>query len=110
MNTETVESLEMQLRSLYEEREFLAQKYGVSSADEVVSMVSNLEAQLHDFYHKYGSFDSDDNSGIILGRLKELSSALDPMYSQKSVTFTFENNRPVLRAEWTEQLNQGDAQ
>lgn len=110
MNTETIESMEMQLRSLYEERDFLHQKYGVSSANEVIAMVSNLEAQLHDFYNRYGSFDNEDNSAMILGRLKELSAALDPMYSSKSVSYTFENNRPVLRAEWNEQLNQGDAQ
>lgn len=111
MNTDVSENLELQLRSLYEEREFLQGRFGVSSAEEIVDMVECLESQLHDFYGRFGSHDGfgDAESTLLMAKLKELSSSLDPMYSRKSVQFFFENDKPVLRAEWTETLNQGDA-
>lgn len=107
-----IESLEQQLRALYEEREFLNQRFGATSAEEIVSMVESLEAQLRDFYDRFGGhagFD-DAESTLMLARIRELSSSLDPMYSQKSVHFFIENDRPVLRAEWTEALSHGDDQ
>lgn len=112
MHTEVAENLEHQLRSLYEEREFLQDRFGISSAEEIVNMVECLEAQLKDFYGRFGSTDSfgDAESAALLSRLKELSAALDPMYSKKSVQFFIENDKPVLRAEWSETINQGDAQ
>lgn len=112
MNAEVVESLEQQLRSLYEEREFLQSRFGVSSADELVGMVECLEHQLKDFYNRFGSVDGfgDTESAILLSRLRELSSTLDPMYGKKTVQFFFENDKPVLRAEWTEDLKQGEDQ
>jgi hypothetical protein len=110
MHTDLADNLEQQLRSLYEEREFLQDRFGVSSADEIVNMVECLEAQLRDFYGRFGSTDGfgDAESAVLLSRLKELSSTLDPMYSKKSVQFFVENDKPVLRAEWSETLNQGD--
>lgn len=108
---DTIESLEAQLQSLYRERELLNERFGVSSVDDIEAMVSNLEAQLKDFYHRFGNHDGfgDAESALMLSRLKELSSTLDTMYSQKRVQFFFENDKPVLRAEWTEALCQGDA-
>lgn len=108
----TIDSLENQLKALYQEREFLTDRFGVSSADEIVQMVESLEAQLRDFYDRFGShagFD-DAESTLMLARIKELSGQLDPMYSQKSVKFFIENDKPVLRAEWTEAIHQGDDQ
>ncbi|MEM7621591.1 MAG: hypothetical protein AAF235_00120 [Planctomycetota bacterium] len=106
------ESLEQQLRALYQERELLEERFGASSAEEIMSMVESLEAQLRDFYDRFGShagFD-DAESVLMLSRIRELSTALDPMYSQKSVSFFIENDKPVLRAQWTEALHQGDDQ
>lgn len=104
------ESLEQQLHSLYEEREFLQDRFGVSSAEEIVTMVECLENQLRDFYDRFGGQDGfgDTESALLLSRLKELSSSLDHMYSKKSVQFFVENSKPVLRAEWSETLNTGD--
>lgn len=110
--TAMIESLEGQLKALYEEREFLTHRFGVASAEEIVQMVESLEAQLRDFYDRFGAhagFD-DPESALMLSRIKELSSQLDPMYSQKSVSFFIENEKPVLRAEWTEAIQQGDEQ
>jgi hypothetical protein len=106
----TVDNMENQLRSLYQEREQLAERFGVSTPDEIIRMVENLEGQLRDFYNRfegYAGFD-DPESMMVLSKIKELSQALDPLYSRKSVHFSIENNKPVLRAEWTEALNQGD--
>jgi hypothetical protein len=109
---ELSESMEQQLLSLYEEREALQQRFGVSSAEDIVNMIECLEAQLHDFYSRFGGQETfgDTESAILLSRLKELSSALDPMYSSKSVQFYIENDKPVLRAEWSESLQEGAAQ
>lgn len=109
MHADTVESLEQQLHSLYQERELLQDRFGVSGAEDIIGMVECLEAQLHDFYDRFGSQEifGDTESAILLSRLKELSATLDPMYSSKSVKFSVENDKPVLRAEWTQTLNQG---
>ncbi len=111
-DTAMIQSLEEQLRALYHERECLSTRFGVSSADEIVQMVESLESQLRDFYDRYGAhagFD-DTESTMMLARIKELSEHLDPMYSHKSVRFCIENDKPVLRAEWTEAIQQGDDQ
>lgn len=105
-----LQSLEEQLKALYHERECLTDRFGVASADEIVQMVESLESQLHDFYDRFGShggFD-DAESTMMLARIKDLSEQLDPMYSTKSVHFFLENDKPVLRAEWTEAIQQGD--
>jgi len=111
MQNDVVDNLEQQLRSLYEERECLQERFGISSADELVSMIECLENQLRDFYGRFGSQDTfgDNESAVMLDRLKELSSTLDQMYSRKSVHFFMQNDKPVLRAEWSETLNQGDS-
>ena len=110
MNTETIDSLEIQLRSLYEEREFLNNKFGVSSAEDLVAMIDCLEAQLRDFYDRFGSMDGFDDAetALVLNRIKSLSGSLDPMFSCKKVDFRVEDNRPVLRAEWSHDLSNGD--
>ncbi|MEO0629408.1 MAG: hypothetical protein AAFY46_01605 [Planctomycetota bacterium] len=107
-----IQSLEEQLKALYHERECLTERFGISSADELVQMVESLESQLNDFYDRYGSFSTfgDAESAMMLARIKELSSQLDPMYSTKTVRFSIENDKPVLRAEWTEAIQQGDDQ
>lgn len=111
-DTIMIESLENQLKALYQEREALEDRFGTSSAEGIAQMVESLESQLRDFYDRFGSnpgFD-DAESIMMLARIKELSQTLDPMYSQKSVTFHIENDKPVLRAEWTEAIHQGDSQ
>ncbi len=111
MHTDVAENMEQQLRSLYEEREYLQDRFGVSSTEEIVNMVECLEAQLRDFYSRFGSTDGfgDNESAALLSRLKELSSTLDQMYSKKSVQFFIENDRPTLRAEWSETITQGES-
>jgi hypothetical protein len=51
-NTDSTEidSLEEQLRSLYEDRELLENELGVSDSAEIVAMVRSLESQLNDVY------------------------------------------------------------
>lgn len=98
-----VQSLEEQLRSLYADREVLTDRFGASSAEEIIGMIESLEAQLRDFYGRFGHTGTDDTeTALILARIKELSSILDPMYSKKSVSFSIENDRPVLKAEWSQ--------
>ncbi|MEO0512540.1 MAG: hypothetical protein AAF108_06540 [Planctomycetota bacterium] len=107
-----IESLDGQLQSLYRDREILEERFGVSSAEEISRMIENLEAQLRDLYNSYGSCGGLEGveQARMLSRIEELSSVLDPMYSQKSVSFFLENNQPVLRAEWHEAIQQGDDQ
>ncbi|MGI4788641.1 MAG: hypothetical protein ACRYFS_07300 [Janthinobacterium lividum] len=45
-------SLEGQLNSLYEDREYLERELGLSDARELVTMVRSLEAQLIDLYQQ----------------------------------------------------------
>jgi hypothetical protein len=101
-----MESLEQQLCSMYEEREALADRFGVASAEEIaVDLIESLEAQLRDFYDRFGAGakDSDDaesrRSCSVAHPGAELG-VLDPMYSRKTVSFFIENDQPVLRAEW----------
>ena len=102
MYTDAQDSLEQQLRSLYEEREYLTDRFGVSSAEEIVTLVENLEAQLKDFYGRYGDVDTeDDETGLLLSKLKQLSASLDAIYTNKSVHLVIEGSKPVLRAEWS---------
>ena len=110
MTPGVVDSMEQQLRALYEEREFLESKFGVSSSEDIVNMVSNLEAQLHDFYNRFGHIEGfdDANTLVMLEQLEKLSKSLDPMYSCKSVEFFVENDKPVLRAVWNEHGPKGD--
>lgn len=112
MSAELVESMELQLRSLYEEREFLESRFGVSSAEGLVGMVDSLESQLRDFYDRFGGYDAmgDAESAILLDRLRSLSGQLDSMYSQRTVEFFMEDEKPVLRAKWIENLAAGDNQ
>ncbi len=112
MNQDTVDSMEAQLRVLYEEREFLADRFGVSSADEVAGMVESLEAQLRDFYDRFGGIDGmgDAETAVMIDQIKSLSTTLDQMYSKKTVEFSVVDDKPVLRAQWTESLENGDNQ
>jgi len=99
-----IESMEQQLRSLYEERDQLEQRFGSSSPDDIAAMVESLEAQLRDFYERFGASPGFDTPEIsqMLAKLKDLSGTLDGMYSCKKVSFYIENEQPVLRAEWSE--------
>ena len=45
-----IQSLTIQLESLYEERAYLNEEIGISDARDVVAMVRSLEAQLNDLY------------------------------------------------------------
>jgi hypothetical protein len=105
-----IESLEGQLRELYREREHLHDRFGASSPEDIAVMIESLESQLRDFYNRFGSNPGFDDAEIAmtLGKIKELSSTLDPMYAKKSVHFFVENDKPVLRAEWTDITTEGD--
>ena len=109
-DTFALQSLEEQLKALYEDREALNERFGASSSEDIIQMVDSLESQLRDFYDRFGGnpgFD-DAETMMMLSKIKDLSGQLDPMYSNKSVHFSIENDRPVLRAEWTEATTEGD--
>lgn len=109
MSQETVDSLEAQLLSLYEERDNLQQRLGVSSQDEIVGMVKNLEGQLVDLYSRFGSMqNSTPEVAQVVSQLNDLSNSLDGMFSEKSVVFEMQDDRPVLRAVWKQTLTEGD--
>lgn len=103
-----IDSLEQQLCALYQEREALAQTIGASSHDEVVSMVNSLASQLNHFYERFGSLDNSDDTdcAVLLSKINTISAALDPLYSHKSVQVSIEDARTLLRAEWTEAIEQ----
>jgi hypothetical protein len=109
---DTTDSMHEQLEALYAEREWLSQELGCCDAESVVSMVRSLEAQLADMYHNYGSNApvSDASTAQLLNYVTELSQHLDSMFTEKSVTFSVENDKPVIRATWKETLCQGDKQ
>lgn len=105
-----IESLEQQLITLYQERERLNDTFGVSDTDGIVNMVRSLEGQLRDFYDRFGGnpgFD-DAETALMLSKIRDLSAQLDPMFTAKRVSFFVENDRPVLRAEWSAVNDQGD--
>jgi len=106
---QTIDSMEIQLRSLYEEREKLNDTIGCAGAEEVIGMVRNLEAQLVDLYQRHGHKATEDGPDVqgLLRHVEELSSHLDETYAEKSVVFTYENERPVLRAVWNQSLSEG---
>ena len=94
MSQETVDSLEAQLRSLYEERDQLQQ---------------NLESQLVDLYDRFGAMqNASPDVAQVLGQLNDLSNSLDGMFGEKSVVFEMQEDRPVLRAVWKQTLTEGD--
>lgn len=102
----TVESMDMQLRSLYQDRERLQDRFGVSGVDDVITMVESLESQLRDFYDRYGGInDAGDGNARLLGQLGQISQSLDPMFTARKVVFALEHGEPVLRAEWTNVTN-----
>jgi hypothetical protein len=104
-------SIEEQLDAIYAEREWLAQELGVAHAEGGVDMVRNLEAQLCDFYRQFGGRAPVSNHETLqlLNYVQELSQHLDQMYTEKSVTFSIEDEKPVIKATWKETLNnQGD--
>lgn len=111
METDTMlESWEQQLEELYAERELLGTELGVADADGVIAMVRNLEAQLADLYRTYGNKVpmGDASTMQLLQYVEELSHSLDEMYSEKSITFELDGDKPVLKATWKETSNQGD--
>lgn len=105
-------TIEDQLDVLYAEREWLSGELGVADAEDVVKMVRNLEMQLCDLYRIHGSVAPLSNNATLqlLTYVQELSQHLDGMYSEKSVEFHIEDDKPVLKASWKEILNEGDAQ
>lgn len=112
MQEEAQGTIEDQLQTLYAEREWLAQEIGCCDAESVVDMIRNMECQLQDLYHTYGSVPPVSNQSTmqLLNTVQELSQHLDGLYSEKSVTFAIENDQPVIRATWKEsQTQQGDA-
>lgn len=114
MNDANTGTVEEQLELLYGEREWLAQELGCCDAEGIVDMVRNLEGQLVDLYKTYGSAAPVSSAGTLqlLNYVQELSQHLDQMYSEKSVTFHIEDDKPVIKATWKEVTNntQGDAQ
>lgn len=112
LTEQTTGSIEEQLDMLYAEREWLTQELGVPDAEGIVDMVRNLEAQLCDFYRQFGGRAPVSNHETLqlLNYVQELSQHLDEMYSEKSVTFSIEDDKPVIKATWKEVTNQGDTQ
>lgn len=107
-------TMEEQLQALYSEREWLAQELGCADAESIIDMVRNMEFQLSDMYKTFGSMPAVSNSQTLqlLQQVQELSQHLDSMYSEKSVTFTIEEDKPVLRANWKQSntTSEGDQQ
>lgn len=110
MNDATQGTIEDQLETLYGEREWLAQELGCCDAESIVDMVRNLESQLVDLYKTYGSSAPVSSAATmqLLNHVQELSSQLDGMYSEKSVTFQIEDDKPVLKATWKQVTNQNE--
>jgi hypothetical protein len=106
---ESLESLEQQLHAIYAERQLLSEELGVMDAEEVILMVRNLEAQLADLYQTYGHRAPMSNTGTmqLLTCVQELSQTLDDLYSEKSITFELDGDRPILKATWKETCNEG---
>ncbi|MDX2116338.1 MAG: hypothetical protein SFZ24_12070 [Planctomycetota bacterium] len=106
-----LDSWQQQLEALYAERELLAEELGVTDAEGVIMMVRNFEAQLADLYRTYGNKMSmgDPATMQLLAHVQELSHTLDGMYSEKSLTFELDGDKPVLKATWKETSHPGDS-
>lgn len=112
MSQDTIDSLEAQLHALYQERELLNDRFGVSSTDEIIGMVDCLEAQLRDFYSRFGGIDGMSNAeaAVMVDQIRSLGGMLDDIYTHKSVEFTIVDDKPVLRAQWNDITSNGDSQ
>ncbi len=106
----TLESMEQQLSALYQERERIAEHFGVCDADAVIEMVQSLERQVCDFYDRFGSNAGldDAETAQMLAKIRELSGQLEPLFPARRVEFFMDNDRPKLRAEWSHTTDQGD--
>lgn len=104
MQDPTAEGMQVQLETLYAEREQLVAELGTADTEELVDMVRNLEAQLCDLYERYGHMTGSDegSTDALLASVTELSSQLDEMYSEKSISVEIVNDKPILRAVWSE--------
>lgn len=111
MTDNTQGTIEEQLEVLYAEREWLAQELGCCDAEGVVDMVRNLECQLVDLYRTHGSTAPVSNSSVLalLQNVQELSQQLDGLYAHKSISFSIENDQPVVKATWSQNTREGDA-
>ncbi|MEM1164829.1 MAG: hypothetical protein AAGI30_00900 [Planctomycetota bacterium] len=98
-----------QLESIYAEREQLASQIGVCDADGILNMVRSLEAQLCDLYQRFGGIADADGStaAALLVQVNQLAEHLDAQFSEKSISLEIVDDKPVMRAEWKEHLNQG---
>lgn len=92
-----------QLEMLYQEREEMNNQIGCADANDVINMVRSLEAQLRDFYSRFGHLASSDDVELanLMVRINEVSTELDRQFSQKQITLSVENGQPTLRATWT---------
>lgn len=110
MDTATLESLESQLQTLYQDREALENQIGASSAEEVLGMIRNLESQLCDMYNTYGGRRSADSGPTVemLKTIDELKDQLQDHYGRPTIIFEVIDDKPSLRATWNN-TTEGDA-
>lgn len=91
-------SLELQLTSLYHEREYLERHLGVSDAQELVSMVRSLESQLRDLYAERER--NGGNGSPVVGHIRALAENLKDLYPNRELVLQFDEGAAHIRAVW----------
>lgn len=109
MQSPTADGMQVQLETIYAEREQLAAELGTSDTDELIGMFRNLEAQLCDLYKSYGHMLGAGASPTetLLASVAELSEELDGKFGHKSISVEIVDEKPVLRATWSDSQDEG---
>ena len=109
MDATSIENLEQQLHALYSERELLEAKIGCSSAEDICRLIGELKAQVISSQIQPAAATSTNTTingtlGLI-EQIEQISAALGEHYTDRSITLTIEDGKPVLRAVWRDAVN-----
>lgn len=102
-------ALEAQVLEFQLQQDLLLDHLGVSDADSIIAMVESLDGQLRDLYSIHGDRPILDEAPLtqLVEHIRDLSTSLDRLYSEKSATLELDDGKPTLRATWKDKLDQG---
>lgn len=92
-----------QLELLYADRERIYNALGISEPDDIIKMVRNLEAQLHDFYSRFGGQEESSTLGStddFLAQVDSLNGSLKGQFPNREVVLESQDGKPTIRAIW----------
>jgi hypothetical protein len=104
MGVETYDTIEggfeAQLAALYSDREKLEREFGISDADDVVSLIRNFESQLASLYKdREGGSSATGGSDPAVGEILSLKSQFSDC-GIPEITYEATQGKRTLRAVW----------